>query len=140
MRHLATKTSNSSQIDPKTGEMATNQLTALAFDVLSSISKIETGSIQSAARANSSMKSSAFLIIKGGEAKLAELPAGVKVSSGVDKIDLGTHWGLYDKKAGAIVGTGRTCRVRKRPKSAVKLRASASRVARRDFRCRADES
>ena len=54
---------DSSQVDPKTGEMATDQLTALAFDVLSSISKIETGSIQSAARANSSMKSSAFLIV-----------------------------------------------------------------------------
>jgi hypothetical protein len=30
---------------------------------------------------------------------------GVKLSTGVDKIDLGTHWGLLDKKSGQVVST-----------------------------------
>jgi hypothetical protein len=42
---------------------------------------------------------------KSGEAIQTKLPAGVKISSGVEKIDLGTSWGLVDKRTGAMVGT-----------------------------------
>ena len=42
---------------------------------------------------------------KSGEAIQTKLPPGVKISSGVEKIDLGTSWGLVDKRTGAMVGT-----------------------------------
>jgi len=42
---------------------------------------------------------------KSGEAIQTKLPPGVKVSSGVEKIDAGTHWILYDKRTGTPVGT-----------------------------------
>lgn len=42
---------------------------------------------------------------KGGEAIQTKLPPGIKVSSGVEKIDLGTQWGIIDKKSGNMVGT-----------------------------------
>jgi hypothetical protein len=42
---------------------------------------------------------------KSGEAIQTKLPAGVKISSGVDKIDLGTQWGIIDKRNGQMVGT-----------------------------------
>jgi hypothetical protein len=32
------------------------------------------------------------------------IPEGVEISSGVDKIDLGTQWGLIDKRTGQVVG------------------------------------
>jgi hypothetical protein len=41
---------------------------------------------------------------KSGEAIQTKLPAGVKISSGVEKIDLGTEWGLVDKRTGQMVG------------------------------------
>jgi len=41
---------------------------------------------------------------KSGNAIQTVLPAGVKISSGVDKIDLGTSWGLVDKRTGQMVG------------------------------------
>lgn len=42
---------------------------------------------------------------KSGEAIQTKLPAGVKISSGVDKVDLGTSWGIIDKRTGQMVGT-----------------------------------
>jgi hypothetical protein len=42
---------------------------------------------------------------KSGEAIQTKLPPGVKISSGVEKIDLGTSWGLLDKRTGQMVGT-----------------------------------
>lgn len=42
---------------------------------------------------------------KSGDAIQTKLPAGVKISSGVEKIDLGTSWGLIDKRNGNLVGT-----------------------------------
>lgn len=42
---------------------------------------------------------------KSGEAIQTKLPAGVKISSGIDKIDLGTQWGIIDKRTGNMVGT-----------------------------------
>lgn len=42
---------------------------------------------------------------KSGEAIQTKLPDGVKMSSGVDKIDLGTAWGIIDKRTGQMVGT-----------------------------------
>lgn len=41
---------------------------------------------------------------KSGEAIQTKLPAGVKISSGVEKIDLGTSWGLVDKRTGNMIG------------------------------------
>ena len=41
---------------------------------------------------------------KSGEAIQTKLPAGVKISSGVDKIDLGTSWGIVDKRTGQLIG------------------------------------
>jgi len=39
-----------------------------------------------------------------GQAVQTKLPDNVKVSSGVEKIDLGTQWGLLDKRSGQMVG------------------------------------
>ncbi len=41
---------------------------------------------------------------KSGEAIQTKLPPGVKISSGVEKIDLGTTWGIIDKRTGQMVG------------------------------------
>ncbi|MBR1122103.1 hypothetical protein JQ628_11305 [Bradyrhizobium lablabi] len=41
---------------------------------------------------------------KSGEAIQTKLPEGVKISSGVDKVDLGTTWGIIDKRTGQLVG------------------------------------
>lgn len=41
---------------------------------------------------------------KSGTAIQTALPPGVKISSGVEKIDLGTQWGVLDKKSGQIIG------------------------------------
>lgn len=41
---------------------------------------------------------------KSGEAIQTKLPNGVKISSGVDKIDLGTSWGIVDKRTGNLIG------------------------------------
>lgn len=40
----------------------------------------------------------------GADAQRVNLPPGVALSTGVDKIDLGTRWGLQDRKNGNIVG------------------------------------
>lgn len=41
---------------------------------------------------------------KSGTAIQTALPPGVKISSGVEKIDLGTQFGILDKKSGQIIG------------------------------------
>ncbi len=41
---------------------------------------------------------------KSGDAKQSVMPPGVKLSAGVEKIDLGTEWGIIDKKTGNMVG------------------------------------
>lgn len=41
---------------------------------------------------------------KSGTAIQTALPPGVKISAGVEKIDLGTQWGVLDKKSGQIIG------------------------------------
>lgn len=41
---------------------------------------------------------------KSGEAIQTKLPAGVKISSGVEKMDLGTEWGLIDRRTGQLIG------------------------------------
>lgn len=41
---------------------------------------------------------------KGGDMVRSKVPDGVKISTGIDKIDLGTRWALRDKRSGAIVG------------------------------------
>lgn len=42
---------------------------------------------------------------KGGRAVQTQIPEGVTVSTGVDRIDLGTAWGLIDKRTGQMTGT-----------------------------------
>jgi hypothetical protein len=41
---------------------------------------------------------------KSGDAVASRVPEGVSISTGVDKIDLGTRWGLLDKRSGQIIG------------------------------------
>lgn len=41
---------------------------------------------------------------KSGTAIQTKLPDGVTISSGVEKMDLGTQWGIIDKRTGQIVG------------------------------------
>lgn len=41
---------------------------------------------------------------KSGTAIQTVLPPNVKISAGVEKIDLGTQWGVLDKKSGQIIG------------------------------------
>lgn len=41
---------------------------------------------------------------KNGQAVQTRLPEGAQISTGVDKVDLGTRWGLVDKRSGQIVG------------------------------------
>lgn len=40
-----------------------------------------------------------------GTAVQTQLPSGVKVSSGIEKVDLGQEWALYDKKSGTFLKT-----------------------------------
>lgn len=40
-----------------------------------------------------------------GEIRESALPDGVEITSGVDKVDGGTQWYLYDKRTGQLVGT-----------------------------------
>jgi len=42
---------------------------------------------------------------KAGGLRQAQMPDGVSLATGVDKIDLGTQWGLIDKRTGQMVGT-----------------------------------
>ena len=42
---------------------------------------------------------------KRGDAVATRMPEGVSLASGVDRIDLGTQWGLMDKRTGQMVGT-----------------------------------
>lgn len=41
---------------------------------------------------------------KSGQAVASKLPEGVAVSTGVDKVDLGTHWAMLDKRSGQFLG------------------------------------
>lgn len=43
-------------------------------------------------------------VSKTGTFKPLDMPQGFKPSTGVDKIDLGTQWGILDKKSGTIIG------------------------------------
>lgn len=43
-------------------------------------------------------------VSKNGTFKPLSMPQGFKPSTGVDKIDLGTQWGILDKKSGNIIG------------------------------------
>lgn len=42
---------------------------------------------------------------KRGDAVVTKLPEGVSLASGVERVDLGTSWGLMDKRTGQLVGT-----------------------------------
>lgn len=41
---------------------------------------------------------------KTGTAIQTKIPEGITISSGVEKVDLGTQWGIMDKRTGNIVG------------------------------------
>jgi len=42
---------------------------------------------------------------KSGEAIQTKLPPNVKISSGTERVDAGTHWVIYDKRTGTPIGT-----------------------------------
>lgn len=42
---------------------------------------------------------------QSGGLRVAQTPQGVSISTGVEKIDAGTHWVLNDKRSGQVVGT-----------------------------------
>lgn len=42
---------------------------------------------------------------KGGAAVQSKIPEGVQISTGIEKVDLGTQWGLLDKRSGQYVGS-----------------------------------
>lgn len=46
----------------------------------------------------------AMQVTESGQLRQLETPEGAKLSTGVDKIDLGTQWGIMDKRSGQIVG------------------------------------
>jgi hypothetical protein len=46
-----------------------------------------------------------FQLGKDGKPKKIELPPGVKMAAGTEKVDAGTHWDIYDKRSGVKVGT-----------------------------------
>ena len=41
---------------------------------------------------------------RNGQPNIVKMPSGVTVSTGVEKVDLGTQWGMLDKRSGQIVG------------------------------------
>jgi hypothetical protein len=47
----------------------------------------------------------AFQPSKTGGLIEAKLPQGAKLSSGTDKVDAGTHWNIFDKRTGTLIGT-----------------------------------
>lgn len=46
----------------------------------------------------------AYVIGQDGQPKEIALPEGAAWAQGVEKIDLGTEWGLYDKRTGTMIG------------------------------------
>jgi hypothetical protein len=41
---------------------------------------------------------------KSGTAVASKIPDGVTISTGIEKVDLGTQWGILDKRSGQIIG------------------------------------
>jgi hypothetical protein len=50
-------------------------------------------------------KTEAYQLGKDGKPVKVELPEGTEIAAGTEKIDAGTHWNIYDKKSGTIIGT-----------------------------------
>jgi hypothetical protein len=47
----------------------------------------------------------AYQLGKDGKPVKVEFPEGTKIAGGTDKVDAGTHWNIYDKRSGVLVGT-----------------------------------
>lgn len=47
----------------------------------------------------------AMQVTENGELRQLRTPDGAELSTGVDKVDLGTSWGLLDKRSGEMIGT-----------------------------------
>lgn len=50
-------------------------------------------------------KTVAYQLGKDGKPVKVELPEGTEIAAGTEKIDAGTHFNIYDKKSGQIIGT-----------------------------------
>lgn len=50
-------------------------------------------------------KTVAYQLGKDGKPVKVELPAGTEIAAGTEKIDAGTHYNIYDKKSGQVIGT-----------------------------------
>lgn len=92
--------------DIKEYEYAKKEDPGLTFEKFMARKKAVSGEYSLTPQYGTDEKGNTVLIQTGksGEAIQTKLPAGVKISSGVEKIDLGTEWGLVDKRTGALVG------------------------------------
>lgn len=92
--------------DIKEYQFAKREDPSLTFDKFMARKKSVTGEYSLTPQYGTNEKGETVLIQTGksGEAIQTKLPAGVKISSGVEKIDLGTEWGLIDKRNGTLIG------------------------------------
>jgi flagellar protein FlgJ len=93
--------------DIKEFEYARQEDPSLTFQKFMSQKKAVSGEYSLTPQYGTNDKGETVLIQTGksGEAIQTKLPAGVKISSGVDKVDLGTQWGIIDKRTGNLIGT-----------------------------------
>ena len=92
--------------DIKEYQFAKKENPSLTFEKFMSQKKAVSGEYSLTPQYGTNDKGETVLLQTGksGTAIQTVLPAGVKISSGVDKIDLGTEWGIIDKRTGQIVG------------------------------------
>lgn len=93
--------------DIKEYEYARKETPGLTFEKFMLQKKANQGEYSLTPQYGTDEKGNTVLIQTGksGEAIRTKLPEGVKVSSGVEKIDAGDKWILYDKRTGTPVGT-----------------------------------
>lgn len=93
--------------DIKEYEYAKKEDPSLTFEKFMARKKAVSGEYSLTPQYGTNEKGETVLVQTGksGEAIQTKLPAGVKISSGVDKIDLGTQWGIIDKRNGQMIGT-----------------------------------
>ena len=105
--HAATNFLGGGQTDDiKEYQFAKKEDPSLTFDKFMAKKKSVNGEYSLKPEYGTNDKGETVLIQTGksGEAIQTKLPEGVKISSGVDKIDLGTSWGIVDKRTGNLIG------------------------------------
>lgn len=92
--------------DIKEYQFAKKEDPALTFDKFMARKKAVSGEYSLTPQYGTNDKGDTVLIQTGksGEAIQTKLPEGVRISGGVDKIDLGTSWGIVDKRTGNLIG------------------------------------